>query len=349
MLKIYVLTYCFPAGDVEKVDRHPEFDVFFLTRQSEDFDRRYGSEGVYHIPNHDLRCRCAGCDSDDIDIMEPFRPNFPAIGDEMRWNASFDPNLAESIGIGAVRRSDHKYDVYQLGEFEQGSLAILRRIANVLCTGAYDVLKAAKQGCDDAARIVDAKRSLRHVRDRGVLGKVQGIDVFFGLYQQDRAWNLSQRTLDFRMAGMADQDDGTPLSQVVAALRMHFRDEWTGRIEHTKASFGRLGLDLFCDAVGTKNRYCIRRYFRKVFYKVRPTCLECVDHAFIVHDLVAHINRRPILVERPFDNLDRANDARTKPARFSENHPHTAPPFILPFPDCRRRCARSVRKAISAG
>src|SRR5690348_13740717 len=204
MLKVYVLTYCFPAGDVEEVDGHPEFDVFFLARQGEDLDRRYGPECVYHMPNHDLRCRCAGRDSDHIDIMQPFRPNFPAIGDEMRWNAGLDPNLAKSIGIGAVRRSDHKNYVYQLGQFEQGSLAILRRIANILGAGSYDVLKAAKQGCNDAARIVDAERSLRHVRDRSILGKVQRVDILFRLHQQHGARDLPQRTLDFGVAGMTD-------------------------------------------------------------------------------------------------------------------------------------------------
>ena len=43
----------------------------------------------------------------------------------------------------------------------------------------------------------------------------------------------------------------------------------------------------------------------------------------IVNDLMAHVDRRAMLGQRPLDNIDRPNDAGAKPARLSKNDLHS--------------------------
>jgi hypothetical protein len=57
-----------------------------------------------------------------------------------------------------------------------------------------------------------------------------------------------------------------------------------------------------------------RRNFRQILDEDRPLIFQAFDHVFIVHDLVAHIDRRAILFERALDDFDCTHDPRTKSA-----------------------------------
>jgi len=43
-----------------------------------------------------------------------------------------------------------------------------------------------------------------------------------------------------------------------------------------------------------------------------PEPLEVSDDMLVVDDLVANVDRRPVLLQQPFDDLDRTVDAGTK-------------------------------------
>jgi len=64
------------------------------------------------------------------------------------------------------------------------------------------------------------------------------------------------------------------------------------------------------------------RNLRKVFYEARALSLQALDDVAVVHDLVAHIDRRSILLKSPLDDLDGSNDTRTVAARLGQDHLH---------------------------
>ena len=66
----------------------------------------------------------------------------------------------------------------------------------------------------------------------------------------------------------------------------------------------------------------IRRHFGEVLDEARALGLEALHHVLVVHDLVAHIDRRTEFLQRPFDDLDGAHDAGAKTARLGEYHFH---------------------------
>jgi hypothetical protein len=57
-----------------------------------------------------------------------------------------------------------------------------------------------------------------------------------------------------------------------------------------------------------------------------PFLAQVLDHVLVVHDLVAHVDRRAALLERALDDLDRALDAGAETAGIGEQDVH-APPF----------------------
>ena len=72
-----------------------------------------------------------------------------------------------------------------------------------------------------------------------------------------------------------------------------------------------------------------------------PLALQVVDDEPVVHDLVAHVDRRAELRERLLDDRDRAIDAGAEAARIGEQDLHVSDSFGRP-PARRCRCAEAV-------
>ena len=56
--------------------------------------------------------------------------------------------------------------------------------------------------------------------------------------------------------------------------------------------------------------------------EARALGLEVFHHVLVVHDLVAHVDRRAVFLQRALDDLDRAHDAGAKSAGLSKYDAH---------------------------
>ncbi len=63
--------------------------------------------------------------------------------------------------------------------------------------------------------------------------------------------------------------------------------------------------------------------------------LEALDHMAVVNDLVADIDRLPVLVERPLDDVNRPDHPRAEAARLCKNNAHFQTPVTLAPRPCR--------------
>jgi len=70
------------------------------------------------------------------------------------------------------------------------------------------------------------------------------------------------------------------------------------------------------------------RHLRQLLDENRALGLQAVDDELVVNDLVAHVDRRAVFLERPLDDLDRPHDARAEAARLRQNDLH-CPPGLL--------------------
>ena len=136
------------------------------------------------------------------------------------------------------------------------------------------------------------------------------------------ARNPAHRADDFRMALMADQDDLEALFGIALAFLVHLGDQRTGRVEHRQGAVGRGILDRLGDAVGAEDGD--RAVGDLVQLLDEPGALggEFLHDPLVVDDLVAHIDRRPVALERLLDDLDRALDAGAEAARLGEDDLH---------------------------
>jgi hypothetical protein len=146
--------------------------------------------------------------------------------------------------------------------------------------------------------------------------------VVLGLYQRHRLGNLAHRALDLRMPGVADQNEPAPLRHISLALIMHLGDQWAGRVQHRKLALRRFLLNALGDAMSAENGNRVRGNLGKVLDKMRAFGLQALHHVLVVHDLVAHVDRRTVLLQGALDDLDGTDHAGTKTARLSEYDLH---------------------------
>ena len=179
---------------------------------------------------------------------------------------------------------------------------------------------------DDVARVVDTKRCLGDVRDRGVGRNVEGGDVVLGLHQGHRLGDLAHRALDLGVAGVADENQPTPLRHIAFALIVHLGDQRTGGVENRELACRRLFLDAFGHAMGAEDGNRVRGNLGQVLDEMRPLGLQALHDVLIVDDLMAHVDRRTVLLQRALDDLDGTHDAGAKTARLGEYDLHQRPP-----------------------
>ena len=113
-----------------------------------------------------------------------------------------------------------------------------------------------------------------------------------------------------------------PCADVALALAVHLGDQRTRRVEHAQAARPRVVLDRLRDAVRAEDRDRAGGHFREMLDEPRTFGAQALDDVAVVHDLVAHVDRRAEPLERVLDDVDRTDHARAKSARLREHHMH---------------------------
>ncbi len=80
----------------------------------------------------------------------------------------------------------------------------------------------------------------------------------------------------------------------------------------------------------TENGDGTRRDFGKFLDKARALGLKVFDDVPIVHDLVAHVDRRSVYLERPFHDIDGTHHACAVAARLRQYDLHGLRPISTP-------------------
>ena len=136
------------------------------------------------------------------------------------------------------------------------------------------------------------------------------------------AVDLADRSFDFRMSRMTDEDQRAALGHVSAPLNMDFGDQRTGRIDGMKGAGLRLGFHVTRNAVGAEDRHGARGHFVQIFDEANAFRPQGFHDMPVVNDFVAHIDGGAVFGERPLDDIDRSDNARAKPTRLSKYDLH---------------------------
>ena len=173
--------------------------------------------------------------------------------------------------------------------------------------------------------VVDRQRGLRDVGERvGGSRTASRADVRDRFDEVDAAVALAHRALDLGVPGVADHHD-------LAALRRASCATSTC----TLVTSGQVASNTVRPRASASARTALRHAVRARRSTVLPAGtssssstntaplrLQVVDDELVVHDLVAHVDRRAVLRERLLDDRDRAVDAGAEAARIGEQDVH---------------------------
>ena len=88
-----------------------------------------------------------------------------------------------------------------------------------------------------------------------------------------------------------------------------------------RLALGGVLVDARRDAVGGEDDHLALGHLGLLVDEDRAALLELLDHVLVVDDLLAHVDRRAVQVERVLDRLHGAIDARAVAARRREQDP----------------------------
>jgi hypothetical protein len=227
-------------------------------------------------------------------------------------------HLDEPDGVGGVRRA---HDDDQVGlardDLDRG-LAVLGRVADVVARRVEEIGEALAQQTDRLGGLVHRQGGLREPDD---LGRVLDLDVRHAVGavdQPDSGRGLPRGALYFFVPLVADQQDVVVLGGEPARLVVHLGDQRAGRVDGAQAAAFRVEADLGGDAVRGEHHDRAGRHLVDLRDEDRAALFERADHVRVVHDLSAHVDRRPELVQGHLDGLYGPVHARAVAARLGE-------------------------------
>ena len=125
-------------------------------------------------------------------------------------------------------------------------------------------------------------------------------------------------TDDLFVALMADQQNVVVLASEALGLVVHLGDQWAGRVDHLEVAGGGRLVDGRGHAVRREHHDGSLGHFVRLVDEYRSGLGQGLHDMPVVHDLVAHVHRRAMLLQCAFDGLDGAIDSGAVPPRLSQ-------------------------------
>ncbi len=129
---------------------------------------------------------------------------------------------------------------------------------------------------------------------------------------------LAGRPFDLLVAVVADHHDRVALGGEAAGGDVDLGDQRAGRVDRPQAAGGGVLVDRRGDAVGGEDDDLALRHLGLLLDEDRAALGELLDHVLVVDDLLAHVDRGAVQLERALDRLHGAVDAGAVAARSGE-------------------------------
>lgn len=167
----------------------------------------------------------------------------------------------------------------------------------------------------NVARVVDRQCGLGQEGEIVGIGGRQRGDIVDRFDQRHRAiGQLAERTDDFGVAGVADEDDVTALFVGALGLFVDLGYQRTGRVDVVEpARFG-LGRNRLGNAMRAEHDRNAIGHLIERFDENRPLRLQRFNDIAVMDDLVPDIDGGAITLDRQLDDADRPVDAGAKAA-----------------------------------
>ena len=164
------------------------------------------------------------------------------------------------------------------------------------------------------------QRGLREPRDLGRVAHDDVGDVVRALHELDVVGRLTGGALDLLVALVADEQDVVVVAGETLRLVVHLGHQRAGGVDRLQAPVGRLGVHRGRDTVRGEHHGLALGHLVELLDEDRAARLEVGHDVLVVDDLLAHVDRGAVQVERLLDGDDGAVDAGAVSARRREQH-----------------------------
>ena len=260
-------------------------------------------------------------------------------------------DLDEARELDEFCEPDDQHQVAVARERADGVLAVLGRVADVARRrGRRASGTRSRSALDDARRLVDRERRLRQVGDPLGVGELELVDLV--ARSRSRACAPAPR----RRCPRPPRGPRGRRARCRAPRRRSGaprRGPWRPAGRSRRSRRARARRPARAPPARRRGRRRSRSRPRGTSSSsstnTAPALLELADDVRVVDDLLAHVDRRAALLERPLDDLDRALDAGARGARRRRARPRARrAPAPTPRP-ARTRGAASGRRVAAPG
>ena len=177
------------------------------------------------------------------------------------------------------------------------------------------------QGGDHLGGLVDRERRLGDEGDLVGVGDLERLDFVGGFDQDDAVGRLAGRPFDLLVALVADHHDRVAVGGEAAGGDVDLGHQRAGGVDRAQAARGGVLVDGRGDAVGGEDDHLALGHLGLLLDEDRAALGELLDDVLVVDDLLAHVDRRAVELERALDRLHGAVDAGAVAARGGEQDP----------------------------
>ena len=151
------------------------------------------------------------------------------------------------------------------------------------------------------------------------IANLEHADILDRFDEVDATVRLPHRAVDLRMPGVADHDDLAALVAHLRDLDVDLRHQRARRVVHAESPRRCFRAHALRDPVRRKHdRRSLGNFFDFVD-EHRALAFQVVDDEFVVHNLVAHVDRRAVLRQRALDDRDGPVDPGAEAAGIGED------------------------------
>jgi DNA recombination protein RmuC len=245
-------------------------------------------------------------------------------------------HLDQAHGVGRVARADHDDEIGLGRDLLDGDLSVLCRVADVVTRRVLQVREALPQPPHGLHRLVDRQRRLREPDHAVRVAHRHRVDVVRTVDEVDVLGCLAGRAHDLLVAVVADQQDVDVVSREPLRLVVHLRDQRAGRVDRLQLPLGCLLVDHGGHTMGREDHRRALGHLVRLLDEDRPPLLQRGDDMAVVHDLLAHVDRRTVQVQGLLDGDNGTVDTRAVAARCRQQ-------------DALGLCSGSSRRGVSHG
>src|SRR4051794_16941454 len=266
---------------------------------------------VEHSPHQDLRHGGTAGDADGRHAVEPGLVELGGLVDQVaRACAALEGDLDQPHRVGGVRRPHHDDQIGVPGYLLHGDLAVLGGVADVVAGRVEQRGDPRPQRAHRREALVDRQRRLgqpghplgvAHLDVGAPCGAVDEVHVL---------GRLAGGADDLLVPLVADQQDVVVVAGEPPRLRVHLGDQRAGGIDRLEAPPVGLLVHDRRDTVGAEHDGRALGHLVGLLDEHRAALLQRLDDVLVVHDLLAHVDRRAVGLQRLLDRDHGPVDAR---------------------------------------